>query len=477
MEMVKILHNRIKEFCRQKGLFAPGDRVVVGLSGGADSVCLFLVLQSLAEEWKLGIVPVHINHNLRGEEAMRDQVFCEELCRQYGLELQVISVQVAELAREHGWTLEEAGRNARYQTFSEVQREFGCHKIAVAHHKNDQVETVLFQFLRGSRLKGLAGMEAKHDAVVRPLLCVERKEIERYLEEKQQWFCIDCTNLEEDYTRNKIRHRFVPLAKELQPRAVEHIAETAEYLGRVETLLERLTQELYEQCVEVGVSELLLRIPPLENAEPLLAERVMYRVLCEACGGKKDITAGYVSDCMELRNKQTGRYLTLPGGVIVTKSYETLRFGKQQDEPEPVQELISEFPYYRVLPEGAGVLSLSLQEFGPEYEIIEEKMGRIPKSTYTKWFDYDKIKGVVSWRNPGAEDVIAVYADGRSKRVLDVLKDAKVPKEKRERIGILAVGTQVLWIPGIRGSEAYRVTEETKRVLVATINGGNENGR
>ena len=476
METVNKINNRIREFCRQKGLFAPGDRIILGLSGGADSVCLFLVLKFLSEEWNLTIFPVHVNHNLRGDEAMQDQQFCEELCRQQGYELYVVSAPVAELAKEHGWTLEEAGRNARYQAFARLQEKWQCNKTVVAHHKNDQAETVLFQFLRGSRLKGLSGMKAQNGSIVRPLLCVEREEIEAYLQEKQQSFCIDRTNYEEEYTRNRIRHRLVPLAKELQPRAVEHVADTADYLGRVESFLERLTGDLYKQCAAVEASGVSLRIAPLLEAEPLLAERVVYQALCKACGGKKDITAGYVSDCMELLKKQTGKNISLPGGLLAKRSYEVLWIGRTVSPEAVVYEEITEFPHRIILSEGAGILTLTVQDFARENEKKAEKMGRIPKSTYTKWFDYDKINEVVSWRTPEPEDTITLYTDGRGKRVFEVLKEAKVPKEKRESTGVLAAGNRILWIPGIRGSEGYRVTEETKRVLIATIHGGNEDG-
>ena len=181
MEKEYVFYNKIKAFCRQKELFSPGDKVITGLSGGADSVCLFLVLLTMAQELGLTVVPVHVNHNLRGEEALADQQFCEELCRRYGLTLTVVSVPVAELAREQGLSLEEAGRNVRYEAFGEIAKEKQCNKIAVAHHKDDQAETVLFQMFRGSRLKGLAGMEAKNGSLVRPLLTVTREEIEEYL--------------------------------------------------------------------------------------------------------------------------------------------------------------------------------------------------------------------------------------------------------------------------------------------------------
>ena len=473
MEKAFELHNRIKAFCRQNELFARGDRVLLGLSGGADSVCLFLMLLKLAEEWELTPVPVHVNHNLRGEEALQDQKFCEELCRQHKLSLTVVSEPVAEIAGAQGWTLEEAGRCVRYEAFARIAREQQCNKIAVAHHKDDQAETVLFQLFRGSRLKGLSGMEAKNGNLVRPLLCVTREEIETYLEENQQSFCIDSTNLEEEYTRNKIRRRIVPEAKEICAGAVEHITELAEYAGQVEKLLDRLTEELFAQCAMTDEdNSISLGIEPLRSAERVLAERVLYKTLCRVYGQKKDITAALVADCMALTEKQTGRYLTLPGGVVARRSYDVLRIGReeQREANRKFCKEITEFPCEIRLPSGGKKLTLSVK-------FREELAENIPKSTYTKWFDYDKISKAVFVRAPEAGDEMVIYTDGRKKAVADIFAEARVPKERRSEYVVLAIGQQVLWIPGIRGSEGYRITKETTRVLTATIDGGNEDGR
>lgn len=476
--MKKDMIQQIEAFCRQKELLFPGDRVLLGLSGGADSICLFLVLLALAEKWNLTLVPVHINHNIRGAEAEADQKFCEELCRRHNLELETVSVPVKELAKEHGWTLEEAGRNARYQVFREQKERHHCQKIAVAHHKNDQAETMLFQLIRGSRLKGLAGMEALSGEVIRPLLAVTREEIEQFLSDRKQTFCIDHTNFEEEYTRNLIRHRMIPAAQEIQPRAVEHLAETAEYVGRAEKFLEGLTVELYQKAVEeCGEGELTVFIPVLLAADDFLAERVMYKALCCAAGGRKDITAGFVADCMTLMEKQTGRQIMLPGNLAVKKSYDRLKLKKGTVTAVYHCEEISAFPYETILPEIGKKLTITVENWEQKEQFMQEKMRFILKSTYTKAFDYDKISGVVSLRSPTPEDSIVLYTDGRKKKVMDVLKDAKVPKEDRMNYWILCDGEQTLWIPGIRGSEAYRITKETKRVLTAIIDGGNENGR
>jgi len=471
MEKEYAFTNKIRAFCRQKELFARGDKVLTGLSGGADSVCLFLLLLDLAKEFNLELVPVHVNHNLRGEEALADQHFCEELCRQHGMELTVVSVPVAELAKENGWSLEEAGRNARYKAFAEIAEKQQCSKIAVAHHKDDQAETVLFQMFRGSRLKGIAGMEAKNGSLVRPLLCVTREEIEDCLKEKNQAFCIDRTNLEEEYTRNKIRHGILPVAKEVCGGAAEHVAELAEYAGEVEKVLERLTEELFDACAGIDAdNNVSLEIEALRSAERLLAERVVYKALCVACQRKKDITSGFVADCMALTDKQTGRQVTLPAGVMAERRFDRIFIGRRQENRSGFCTEVKSFPVEFVLPETGKKLTLSVKKRGD----LEEN---IPKSTYTKWFDYDKIEKVISVRTVAAGDEMVVFADGRKKKAADVFAEAKIPKEQRKNYPVLAEENRLLWIPGIRGSEGFRVTEETKQVLVATIDGGNEDGR
>jgi len=463
------MKKRVMDFCRQNGLLRRGDRVVLGLSGGADSVFLFLVLAAMKEEWELELIPVHVHHNLRGAEADADEAFCEELCLTHGLVLNKVSVPVAELAKEQGWTLEEAGRNARYEAFETIKREHGADKIAVAHHKNDLAETVLFQLFRGSRLKGLAGMEAKRDHVIRPLLCVTRREIEEYLKEKGQAFCTDRTNLEEDYTRNRIRNKLLPIAEDLQPRVVEHIADTAEYLARVEVYLEEQTKLWYDKAVQRQEESVLINLDSLKDADKLFKERVVYCALCVAAGGKKDMTATAVADCLALGEKQTGRQICLPLGLTVVREYDVLRIFHEQERQEATEISVGHFPFEVDFSGENQKIRLEVITLEESVESFIEKAGGIPKSNYTKWFDYDTIDADISLRTARTEDVISLYTDGRGKSVRDVMTDAKIPKEERSRRLVLAAGDRVLWIPGVRGSEAYRVTQQTKRILIATL--------
>ena len=471
------MKEKIRQYCKENELFGQGDRVLLGFSGGADSVCLLFVLLSLREEWKLTLLPVHVHHHLRGEEADRDQHFCEAFCQRLGLPILVRSVEVRKLAQAHGWTLEEAGRNARYQVFSELAREYDCDRIAVAHHQNDQAETVLFQLIRGSRLQGLSGISPKNGQIVRPLLGVSRGQIEQYLRKNGLDYCVDTTNLTEEYTRNRIRNRILPELQGIQPRAVGHIAKTAEYLRRVEQYLEKESAALYERVVRKEEA-LRLELSELLAADPLLAERVLYRALCEVSGQKKDITAQAVEKLWQLAARQTGRRVNLSGKVTARKSYGelVLECGTPEAGQPFVRQEISCFPF-RTRLDADTELCLELLELGEEPAAAIEKNGGIPKSTYTKWFDYDKMKGVIALRSPEDGDVLSLYADGRGKSLQAVCKDCKVPKERRKRIIVLAEEERVIWAFGIRSSEAYRITDGTKRILSVKIQGGRDYGR
>lgn len=470
----------IKQYCLQKGLLKQGDRILLGFSGGADSVCLFLMLLSMQSELNLTILPVHIHHNLRDEEADSDQRFCEEFCRQHGLTLVVRSIPVRQLAKEHNWSLEEAGRNARYDAFHQLAEEYQCTRIAVAHHQNDQAETVLFQLIRGSRIRGLCGMEPKSGMLIRPLLAVTRQEIEEYLTAQNQDYCIDSTNCCVEYTRNRLRHRLLPEASAIQQRAVEHIAKTAEYLQRVEKYLEKEADKLYACAVKEDSPPnqgVCISIPLLQDAEPLLAEHVIYRVLCEVTGQKKDIVSDYVSMCMELLQKQTGKKLSLPKNVVAERSYDVLKV-KHVDQVSCIEEEfeipVEEFPFSIYLPQRDVEVTFRLLEVEENLQKTLQKYGGIPKSTYTKWFDYDKMRNGVLIRTPKQDDFIALYTDGKGKSLQAVLTDYKVPKNERTRTAVIAEGNRILWIPGVRSSEAYRITDMTKRILTVSIHGGKE---
>ena len=251
--MNKYIYKRVKSFCDDNGLIEKNDSIVTGLSGGADSVFLFLYLIHIQKEYNLKLCFVHVNHGIRGSEAGNDQHFVEELCKRENVMYKVFYKDIPQMADELSMTEEEAGRGYRYECFDKMRKELGYNKIAVAHHQDDQAETVLFQLIRGSGFRGLGGMKAKNGCIIRPLLSVKKQEILDYLDESGQNYCIDSTNNDDEYARNQIRHHLIPYLQEnLQKETVSHIAKTASYLQDV-TELNRTLRENEEQRMVAGL--------------------------------------------------------------------------------------------------------------------------------------------------------------------------------------------------------------------------------
>ena len=200
------MYRKVREYIKTWQMLGREDKVIAGISGGADSICLLFMLLELKEEMEFRIAAVHIHHGLRNETADRDEAYVRSVCGKENVELFVYHEDVKQYAKERGLTKEEAGREVRRRCFLEVLREQGGTHIATAHHKNDNAETVLWNLCRGTGLKGMGGISPKNGVWIRPLLCLERKEIESYLEKGGISYCTDETNLEDAYTRNRIRN-------------------------------------------------------------------------------------------------------------------------------------------------------------------------------------------------------------------------------------------------------------------------------
>ena len=236
---------KVYKFIKDNKMFDSCKNVVVGISGGADSVCLLIVLIHVIRmgKYNIKITGVHVNHGIRGSEAKRDEEFAKALCEKYNVNFKAVSVDVPKLAKERKLSEEEAGRIARYEIFNTIAAQYGYDttRIAVAHHINDQAETVLMNMFRGSSLTGLAGIKPVRDNVIRPLICVERREIEAFLTECGEGFITDSTNLDNEYTRNKIRNTLIPFVQNnINELAPKHICAVAQDISEADTFFTKM---------------------------------------------------------------------------------------------------------------------------------------------------------------------------------------------------------------------------------------------
>ncbi len=462
--MQYVFEKKVMSFIKDRDLIASGDRILIGLSGGADSVCLLTVLQRLAEELSVELGAFHVNHGLRGEDADRDEDFSAKLCKSFGVPFFAIRENVPERAKEWKTGTEEAGRRVRYEAAERIARDHNYNKIALAHHRNDVAETLLFHLFRGSSVAGLSSIPAKRGAVIRPLLCCEREEIEAYLEAEGVAFCTDATNDETEYTRNKIRHRIVAYAKEeINAGAVRHMAEAAAQLSETEDFLAKETEAVCSGAKELpdGIE---VSVTVLKEAHKVLQRRAVYLFIDKVAGTRKDITKEHVEAVLGLLEGQSGKRVSLPYGVVAVRDFDRLLLKR---EMKTVEEAVPECCPVKVpgdYPLGDTEEFLRVRVFS--YQKNEE----IPKNEYTKWFDYDKIRGTLCLRTYRTGDRLGMLEG--SKTVKSVWVEHKVPAEERSRRVLLADEEQVLWIPGVRCCDNYRVDEETKTVLEVQRNGG-----
>ncbi len=322
--------NRVLKFIRENELIEKGDNVIVGFSGGADSVALLMVLYELKRLLSIKLFAVHVNHGLRGEEALRDEEFCKALCRKYDIPFEAFHADVRGYMKEHGLTEEEAGRILRYRAFDTIGKKLveGRSIKAVAHHADDQAETILFNMLRGSGLKGLGGMQPKRDNIIRPLLCIGKNDITEWLGKKCIGYVTDSTNLENDHTRNRIRNIIMPeLKASVNEKAAEHIAAAGQKIYEADEFIRSeaadFIRKLNEQEVqsENGVKRVRLGQTKLKEKPQIFRIYVIIEALRLLDIPLKDWGDRHFQDIDKLLFMGKGAHADLPGMAAADNGY------------------------------------------------------------------------------------------------------------------------------------------------------------
>lgn len=450
---------KVISYIEKNKILQDGDSVLLGVSGGADSVCMLHVLYSLREKYHLKLYVVHVNHGIRGSEAKRDADFVEQMAENLQIPFRVVTANIPEMAKEQKLSEEEAGRIFRYNTFEQVANEVGANKIAVAHNLNDNSETVLFNLFRGSRLKGLRGISPMRGQIIRPLLCCSRNEIEQYLQENNLSYCTDSTNKETDYSRNRIRLKLMPYIKEnINQKAEYNIVNAAENLSQVYEYIYGEAQKAYRIHVKDNVL-----LNSAEDLNVVILQEVVRMWILENTGRLKDIKANHVNIVIGLLSNQVSKKSELPYGLKLIKTYEGVKVLLENNEGKDSNG--------QTIIEDGKIFNTEKITVTVENESFDKS--NIPDLLYTKWLDYDKIKRLtLRKRLPGDYIEISGSESGRSvkKKLKKYFIDNKIPQEERNNIWLLADGNHVVWIVGYRISEMCKVTDSTKRIIKITYN-------
>ncbi len=473
---------KVKEYVKKHSMLENGDKVIVGVSGGADSVCLLFVLFELQKHISFEIIVVHVNHGLRGEAADNDETFVKDLCKQNNVLCITYFENVELIAKNRKQSTEEAGRNVRRETFLRTKEVYGGTKIALAHHMNDNVETFFLNLSRGTGLKGLGGIQPVTGEFIRPLLCLKRQEIEQFLKEREISYCVDQTNASDDYTRNRLRNRVIPyLENEINSNVIVHIDETMEQLREIQNFMDEQKVKYMERCVVWEEEEVTILKKEFEQIPKVFQALVLKSVLSQIAEKEKDISAVHLRALQELFSKQVGRKLDMPYEILARRTYEGICFKKKR--AILAEKFKMEIP---ILQNGETEQVILTGKQKITCKIVENVSinDAIPQKSDTKWFDYDIIQDGLMIRTRRQGDYIAIGEKALQKQKLkSYFINEKIPQEERDGILLLAEESKdktenhILWILGYRTSCRYQVNRHTKRVLEIKLEDTTEKGK
>lgn len=425
-----MIQQRVIQYIEKEHLFSSNDKILVALSGGADSVALLCVLHTAGYPCEAA----HCNFHLRGEESNRDELFVRQLCRKYGIHLHTIDFNTTQYATEKRISIEMAARELRYNWFEKIKKECKANVIAVAHHQDDSVETMLLNLIRGTGITGLLGIRPRNRAIVRPLLCINREEIIRYLQQIGQDFVTDSTNLEDEYTRNKIRLHLLPLMQEINPSVKNSLIETSNYLNDVATIYNKVIDETKKKIITPEG----IRIDALLDAPT--PETLLFETLHPL-----GFNSAQIKDIASSLHGQPGKqFISKEWRVIKDRNLLLLESIRPEDGTTLPYQLIKEE-----------------REYSPDFQI--------PRDKKTACFDADKLTEEIHCRKWRTGDTFIPFGMKGRKKVSDYLTDRKFSISQKERQWVLCCGERIAWLIGERTDNRFRIDETTKRVIIYKI--------
>ena len=448
--------DKIKHTIKKHNMISSGDSIVVGFSGGPDSLCLLHILLQLKDEYNLSICAAHINHLIRGEEAKRDEDFARKFCETNNIKFFLKREDVNSLAKKMKMSSEEAGRKVRYEFFNEVSSKVLGNKIALAHNLNDNGETIIMRILRGTSLSGLSGITPKRDNIIRPLIDCSRKEIENYCTENNLNPVIDSTNLEEVYTRNKIRLNIIPyIENNFNKNILKNLHYNSNIVRDEENLINFYSEkEVLNITVENGYN-----IERFNNLHIAMKRRVLRNIIKEKIGNLNGIEYKHIESIINfLKSPKSGKKIDIKKGLVLTIDYDVFNINLNTES-----KILKDIRH-NIL-EG----EIIINDYKIKANIISKE--EYKKDSNTICFDFDKIKEEVLVRYRENGDYIYPKGLKGRKKIKDLFIDMKIPRDVRNSIPIIAVGKEVLIIPNIKITSSYSIDNNTNNILKVEIKG------
>ncbi len=449
-------------------MLEPGDHVLLGVSGGPDSVALLHLLHSEAEHYGIALHVVHVNHNLR-PEAAEEAAYVQQLAERYGVPFRVYDIDVTGYAEVHGMSLEQAGHVLRFRCFEDAKQHWKVNKLALGHHKDDRAESLLLHLIQGCGLDGLAAMPPIDDwnrddgsKLIRPLAHVTKQEVLQYCEAQQLKYYIDASNLEPDCLRNQMRLELLPLMKQYNGQMVDALVRLQD---SAQGDLDYMEQQVNGLWHEYGVcADEAVQFPAeVFRVQHIAIQRRLLRLMYEQfCGSTADLYYRQIEQMRTVAMQSDGtQTVTLANGVVFVRRYGTLYLTEQSEQQgQTYDSCMWQWQVQSAVQAWGGTFTAELCEFDENRcDGIGQKHG-----FNTVFVDADTLAESLQMRGRQAGDVIQPVGMQGHKKVKKLFIDLKIPKEQRDSIPMVVSHGQIVWIPGYFLSECVRITKKTKRV-------------
>ena len=450
MDLIK----KIKKNISENSIIDEKDRILVGLSGGPDSIFLLYILHNYFNNQ---LIIAHINHKLRGVDSDLDEKFVRTISQKLKIPLYVIREDIRKLSNENKKSIEEVGREVRFSFFNKILKVENFNKIALGHNLDDNVETILINFIKGSGTKGLIGIPEKRDNIIHPIINIKKEEILKFLEENKIEYRVDKTNFEIDFLRNKVRNYLLPIIeKEFNKNFKEKILSLSNILKVEDRFLDNLVENIKNDLIEFEDDFIKIDNKKFQKLDLSLKRRLIRKAIDYFNRDLREYPLEHIDKVISLENKKTGKEIELPFNLIAVKDKNKIIIEKKGVE----------IPNFYIEIPDIGLYELA----GMKIELtLVEKISKV-KDIFTSFFDYDKIEFPIKFRKPKFGEKFKPLGLKEEKKIQDFFVDNGIPKSVRWNLPILLdKKDDILWIVGVRISDDYKVTNLTKRVICIKI--------
>ncbi len=445
-----IFCQKIWQFITKHGLVSEGQKVIVAVSGGIDSIALLDFFAWLRESKKIEVVAAHVNHRLRGKEADGDEKFVHRVCAEYGIPLFAERVLTKKIAKKTKRSVQETARDLRYTFFDTLQKSLNADAVATAHNANDNAETMLINMFRGSGVEGLGGIPIRRETIVRPFLCVPRKDIEQYVKKRKLHFREDSSNKHDDYTRNYLRHKIIP---KIEQRFNPSLIDTLSNMSEIFRMNAAFTADALKTVAAFDVSRGQVDIRQLEQIHPYLQQMLLRRALTE-----KNIEPAYetIRSVLELKESQKGTIIDLDRTFIAERIDNAILI-RMRKSPKEFE--------FRLEDEGA----INTEDF-----LFTIKKSGVPDNktksdSSHEYIDASMVKFPIIVRNWRKGDVFTPLGMKGKKKLSDFFGERKFSSEQKKKIPVVESGNRIVWVAGNRLDDRFKLTNKTTAAYHITI--------